>query len=410
MNRWRWLLLVGFLVALTGCEYEEIERETGYQGEARLNPWLAAERMVAHYGYGVESLTGWRPPTGRDGVWFVPASVLSNQSFVRRVEQWARNGGHLVVLLGKAGMETNDWRTFGPELAIEPSLAGLLERSGVELMNRGAGGEDARSEQVVGFDGDEFKVAAGTGQKVAAGEDSEGVLASVRVGRGRLSAVTDARMFRNRWIGEQEHAELLLALVEATGSEQSVVFIRGASLSFWGLLERHLWAVMLGLCALLGLWVWKNLCRFGPLEAATVRPVARGYDHHLEALGNFHWQLDRAAELLGPLRRQLVELGQRGWGRSGGAGEGFHQWLAERSGLPVERVVRALDAAAPADGHALTGIVADLQVLLGSRHAASDFFRGEQTIQRPPPAVGPLAGGGGEPLQAKHQTTIDHEQ
>lgn len=359
----RWLLLGIGLLGLTGCETREVEVEIGYKGTARRNPWLAAERMVARYGQEVESLTGWRAPEVDDAVWFVPASVLGNESFVRRVEQWAKDGGHLVVLLEKAGVERSDWREFGPELALEPAVAAMLRRSGIALEESGTTAPPARIEQVISFEGDPFAVSAGAGKKVAAEGGAPGGFASVLVGGGRLTAVADARMFRNRWIAEGEHAELLLALVEAAEFEGSVVFVRGSTLSFWGMVRRHLWAVLGGLVALLALWLWKNGCRFGSLEAAAPPPVARGYDHHLEALGNFHWQLDRAAALLGPLREQLAERGQRGLSRSGGAAEGLHQWLADRSGLPVARVASALDATAPADGLSLTRIVADLQIL-----------------------------------------------
>jgi hypothetical protein len=364
MNWRRWLLLVGCVSGLAGCEYEEVERVIGYQGEARRNPWLAAERMVSHYGYDVESLTSWRAPQGSDAVWFVPASALANQGIVRRAEKWVRSGGHLIVLLEKAGVETNDWSLFGPELALEPPLVGLLERAGIRLDQTATSKNAARVERVIPFDGDEFKVMAGAGKAVAMTDGEAGLFVSAEMGRGQLSAVTDARMFRNRWIDEQEHAELLLALVEVTNREGSVVFVRGATLSFWGLLKRHLWAVLIGLTTLLALWLWRSMRRFGPLEAATLPPAARGYDHHLEALGNFHWQLDRAANLLGPLRRQLAEHGQRGCERAGLAAAGLHAWLAERSGLPVARVERALAGEIPADGVALTRIVADLQVLL----------------------------------------------
>jgi hypothetical protein len=368
MSRWRWLLLGGCLLGLAGCEYEEVEYETGYKGEARRNPWLAAERMMAQYGYDVESLTGWRAPEDDEAVWFIPATVLTNESFVRRVERWVRAGGHLVVLLEKAGIETSDWRTFGPDVEVEPAVVRMLERAGIALEHGKSAASVVTSKQEIPFDGDKFKVSAGAGKTVAINGGKPGVFASVPVGRGRLSAVADARIFRNRWIADQEHAELLLALVAAADGEGAVVFIRGASLSFWGLLQRHLWAVLIGLAAMLVLWLWKNLSRFGPLEAASGPAVTRGYDHHLEALGNFHWQLDRAAALLGPLREQLSERGQRGCGRSGGTADDLNQWLAERSGLPVARVVRALDAAAPADGLALTRLVADLQILLKLPH------------------------------------------
>ena len=130
------------------------------------------------------------------------------------------------------------------------------------------------------------------------------------------------------------------------------------------MVRRYLWPVLCGLAAVLGIWLWKNLSRFGPLEAAEVAPAARGYDHHLEALGNFHWRLDRAATLLAPLREQILERGQRLCARSGRLDERLLQWLAARSGLPEERVARALAESVPADSLAATRIVADLQVLL----------------------------------------------
>lgn len=360
MKRW---LLLGCVLGLAGCEYEEVVREIGYEGEARRNPWLAAERMVAGYGYEVESLTAWRSPAYGDAVWLVPAAVLRNASFVRRAEEWARDGGHLVVLLEKAGVETNDWRKFGPEPAVEPALAKMLERAGIALDQNVAALEAFETEQAVAFAGANFAVSAGAGKRVSVGGGKPGAFASVRVGRGRLTALTDARIFRSRWIAERQHAELLMALVRAGDGEGAVVFVRGASMSFTGLLRKHLWAVLLGLAALLALWLWRSLCRFGPLEAAIAPTPTRGYDHHLEALGNFHWQLDRAAALLGPLREQLAERSQRGH-----AAADRHQWLATRSGLPVERVATALDAAVPADGMALTRVVADLQTLLKSTH------------------------------------------
>ena len=92
--------------------------------------------------------------------------------------------------------------------------------------------------------------------------------------------------------------------------------------------------------------------------------MLRGYEHHLEALGDFQWRLDRAASLLAPLREQIVELGQRTSVRAGRRDDDFFQFLADRAGLPRERVFRALAEAAPADSAILTRTTADLQQLL----------------------------------------------
>ena len=46
----RLLLMAAAALALTACEYTEVEREIGYKGKARVNPWLAAERFAGRMG------------------------------------------------------------------------------------------------------------------------------------------------------------------------------------------------------------------------------------------------------------------------------------------------------------------------------------------------------------------------
>jgi hypothetical protein len=185
-------------------------------------------------------------------------------------------------------------------------------------------------------------------------------------GDGLLTVVADARMFRNRWIGDREHAELLLALLEGSPYAGGVVFVRSAVASLGELLRERLWQVLVGLAAVLVLWLWKNMRRFGALEPATPPQVLRGYDHHLEALGGFAWRLDRARSLLAPLRERIVENGQRLTARAGVSTPDFFELLAARSGLPRERVLRALAEPEPADAGVLVQTSADLQKLLHS--------------------------------------------
>ena len=180
--------------------------------------------------------------------------------------------------------------------------------------------------------------------------------------------ITDGRIFRNRWIADHEHAALLAALIEATEYEGAVGFLRGSGLSLWGLLGNHLWPVLVGLGLLAVLWLWQSLTRFGPVEASDGVSTLRGYEHHLEALGDFQWRLDRAAALLAPLRGQIVERGQRLSARAGRRDDDFFQFLADRADLPRERVFRALAESAPPDSATLTRTAADLQKLLQVLH------------------------------------------
>ena len=356
------LLLIA--LALTACDTTEVKREIGYKGKARINPWLAAERFAAHDGGVVRSLAMWTAPEAEDALWFVPASVLTNESFTRRMESWVDDGGHLVLLVEHANSESNDWSRHAPEAELSPALLGMLDNSGISLERRAK----PVTAETIEFEGKSYEVDAESDTGVSVADGEPGVFASVESGDGRISVLTDGRLFRNRWIGDNEHAALLDALLRVTEYEGSIAFLRGSGLSLWGLLGDHLWPVLLALAVLTSLWLWKNFTRFGPLEAADGSSTLRGYEHHLEALGDFQWRLDRAAALLVPLRAQIVERGQRLISRAGRRDDDFFQFLADRSGLPRERVLRALAEAAPADSAVLTRTTADLQRLLQVLH------------------------------------------
>lgn len=357
-------VLAAILLGVVGCDYTEVKRETGYKGKARINPWLAAERFVAKYENQVESLPAWRIPRSDDSVWFVPSSILSNQSFTRQVGEWVDDGGHLVLLVEHANSETSDWNLGSTVPASDAAWVEMLEDAGIEVKDSG---EKIKGSQI-DFDGESYAVEAESQTSVAEAGEEPGVFVSVGWGDGQISVLTDGRLFRNRWIGEKEHAAFLEALVESTGFEGKVGFLRGSGISLWGLLGQYLWPVLLGLGVLTMLWLWKNFSRFGPIEAEAGASTLRGYEHHLEALGDFQWRFDKASALLVPLRAQIVERGQRIIVRAGRRDDDFFQFLAERAELPRDRVFRALVEESPRDSAILARTVADLQRLLQVLH------------------------------------------
>jgi hypothetical protein len=360
-----WLIVTAF--CLTACDYTEVQREIGYKGKARINPWLAAERFAARYDHEVRSLASWVSPEVGDIAWFVPASFLSNQSYTRKVEEWVEDGGHLIVIVENADSETNDWSKSPSDPSLEPPLLRMLRRVGIELEEGGFSKVQVTATNV-DFQGQSYRVDVRSTSRVVAGDGEPGVFASVKRGEGRMTVITDGRIFRNRWIGDHEHAALLAALIGATEFEGTVGFLRGSGLSLWGLLDKHLLPVLAGLGLLVFLWLWKSLTRFGPIEAAEGISTLRGYEHHLEALGDFQWRLDRVAALLAPLRAKIVERGQRISVRAGRRDDDFFQFLADRAELPRDRVFRALAESAPPDSATLTRTAADLQKLLQVLH------------------------------------------
>jgi hypothetical protein len=363
----KWFAILLTSVLLVACDYTEVEREVGYKGKARMNPWLAAERFCERYHGEVRSLVGWSPPQVDDSIWLAPAAALSNQSFVRAVDRWVEEGGHLVLLIEHANSETNDWGMLPPPLLPDPALTRFLRDSGMEL--RPSRERDEKAEMTeIQFNGESFAVEAKSGTRVTVHGGVPSVFASVTRGDGQLSVLTDARLFRNRWIGEKDHAALLDALVQSSAFEGNVCFLRSTGMSLWRLLGTHLWPVLIALGVWIALWLWKNFCRFGPIDAAAGESTLRGYDHHLEALGNFQWRMDRGATLLAPLRARIVERGHQLAAASGRKDDDLFQFLADRAGLPRERVFRALAESRVPDSAILTRTTADLQRLLQLLH------------------------------------------
>ncbi|MES2477172.1 MAG: DUF4350 domain-containing protein [Verrucomicrobiota bacterium] len=351
------------ILTLTGCEYREVKRETGFKGRARVNPWLAAERFCEAYPGQVRSLAGWTEPTMADAVWFVPGSLLGNGSFTRRLSAWVTDGGHLVVMLDHAETAHDDWKPFAASFPPDPALKEMLEDFGLRLVSA-EDGEKAHRAETLEFGGKNFLVEMKSDNGVTNGDGAPVSFVSMERDAGRLSVVADGRIFRNRWIGKKQHAEFLDALIRASGREGNIGFTRGDGLSLWSLASEHLWPVLLGLGLFVILWLWKNLSRFGPMEAAQVPSMLRGYEHHLGALGDFQWRLDKAAGMLAPLRQQILERGQRACQQRINHGDAdLFTYLAEISDLPRERVQQALAETSPRDAAILTRTAADLQRL-----------------------------------------------
>ena len=362
MNRRLCMLLILAVMGLSGCNTKYQEVETGYKGPARTNPWLAAERFLKAYGHPVEVLSSWREPAPEDSTWIIPCELISNTLFAKQIDQWMSDGGHLICLIEYSDFR-DDWNLIDPEVELEPAFERFLEDHDFEIEKSSSGEVETK---LIRYRGRPFDVEMKSAWKASNRSGSLQGMPTAKVGDGRLTLVTDARPFRNRWIGDKQHAALLKSLVDSTESFGTVVFVRGATLSLWSLLMERAWAVLLGLSLVIVIWLWKNLRRFGPLEAADAPSPLRAYDHHLEALGDFQWRLDRGASLLAPLRGEILEQSNRLMARSGKLDSDIFALLGERAGIPRERVARAMSEPAPADASVFTRTVSDLQQILKS--------------------------------------------
>lgn len=405
-----WALLA--CLGLTGCNgrWVEEEHELGLRGKARIDPFLAAQRFLEQRGHSTER----RPsllelPDATNGLVFTSAENGMPTGRARPLLEWVRSGGHLIYALSGT-TPYNDWTA--PDVLIAPPIpeAGerqdpILEALAVRLRRSNRNdkkpdrdptekNEPADQEEEPRADSSPFdflpeKVKAtlahqGTkltlelpegpvfelGRRLRRNEfqalhENNALLLSLRFGSGRVTLMNHARLLRNRHLADHDHGRLLDLLLEGKASLEAV-FVVGLEGSFSELLWERAWRVLVGLGVVLIVWLWVVLPRFGPLRSALLHPVRRFADH-LETLGHFYHRSRRHTHLIASaqsaLRRRLRETHPHL-----ALAADQERFLAERTGLPVERIATAFSEPASLPANDLIRLLQDLQSL---RHSLS---------------------------------------
>jgi hypothetical protein len=391
-------------------ERREVTVSQGESAEARRNRYLALGRLFARMGHAVEMHDDIsqlaklpKPPA----TVFLPLNRMAfGEARTQELLDWVARGGHLVVVTytvwgqpaGDAAAAGDDGGSAAAEDVIvdgRPDL--LLDPLGLRQRHRPplaavaeaaqSGGAPAESEQgaagappqppslgelltgkwdsartetalaAIDDDGEPLTLefAANFWWEDTAGNtvwsvngESGPHLVEVAHGKGRIAALTSDEPLLNATIGDADHAEFLLRWVRDGREARAPVWI------FFGeewpslltLLRRHAQPALVSGAALLLLWLWTSLWRFGPALPAP-EPARRRWLEHLEAAGRFHWRQDRGAVLLGALRDELAcELGRKrpAWSRL--PEQERLERLAHASGLSLDEVAHALlDAA-----------------------------------------------------------------
>lgn len=364
-------VVIGLLcLALASClEKQEETTEIGYKGEARRNPFLAAERL--YESYDIEATSSLRlNDMPWDGTMLVmPANAITTPSRTRRLKEWIEDGGHLVYLLHGTGMMR--WEYQGDQLKdLDLIDHPLLEAFGIRF------GELTENRNTVSFDlGDHsgrvlfpisntFDVTDTDGVDHFMGKDAENALmVSIDAGYGRFTTLASAFPIRNRALDQEDHAAFTLALSQLHECYE-VLFVYASDLSFWGMLWEAGWMPLLGLLALLLFWLWKSLPGFGPrLPPATVLP--RHFSDHLGMTSQFLWRHSSPCSLLDPVRRRLTKHYQSSTGQSLPSFDDpeLHAYLSERSGLPLDRIREAMLGEPKKDANHFTRLIQDITLL-----------------------------------------------
>jgi hypothetical protein len=357
MQRWFWLLAACLLLAQCNDTVEK-EREVGYRGKARVNPFLAFERFVQkHSGQEVTIQHTWQELDDSKSMIILPIDLLSSQLSVDQVKEWVDEGGHAVFLLDNSAMYLNDWSGYEETSEVPDALNHFFEELGVDLEEKSA----PQTYDTVLMDDETYEVELRSQWKLLDEEKNPQGVMIYEWGNGLVTLVTDARLMRNRTIDQKQHIELIAQLLEWRREEGEIVFMQGVGISFFGLLWQKGWMALLGLGVLIAAWLLRHMPRFGPQQSGLREDQIRAYDHHLEMIGDFHWRLDRGASLLQPLRVELQEICHSWQSKHGRLDERLFDVMASRAEIPVDRVERAMTEMHARDNLIFTRTVADLQ-------------------------------------------------
>jgi hypothetical protein len=107
-------------------------------------------------------------------------------------------------------------------------------------------------------------------------------------GEGRVTVLLSLDPFSNGELGDADHAEVLLRLINLPQPLQRVLFVRAQPGGFGDWLVEYAWRVLLVGAVLLGLALWMNMPRLGPLAADPAARRRRLLDHLL-ASGRLLW-------------------------------------------------------------------------------------------------------------------------
>lgn len=373
------VLATGLLaVSCTPRASHKESRDTGYEGIARTQPFLAAERLLASLGWEVRRDHAIKD-LGYGGTLILNGDGSSNQITSQRALEWAENQhGHLILLLSGSESWRNDWEPNFQQFLVnseELNVHPVLKKLHLTVSSKGVFSMGSPATIDVEIDGESYEMKSappltlhassmpGKADVLVGTKDEASLVSMPLKSGGRITVVCDGVPFRNRQLDTADHAQILVALV-SLGSEwqqRSVAFLLHSSISFYGLLWDQFWMPIIALAVLLLAWLWKNFPRFGPLLAANGN-ADRQFSDHLRMTGNFLWSRRRSSDLLQATRQAILRrLQVRHHGMSGAPEDRLMEHFSGLTQIPYDRVARAWQASESNDSGHFLAILRDLQ-------------------------------------------------
>ncbi len=377
---WSFVALLAFAAGslwfLANYELVEETFHTAPGKEARINPYLAAERFLIKNDVDTNSLGGSKLldelPSSNDTIFLANHRNNGLLTEERRtaLNDWMSEGGHLITVIhtlwdeelnssGDPFLDSYGVRQYKHDYSYDEDET---EETPPTETRFAGGGETLTLDFNPSFYMFDYNEAAYAGIESQQGYH----LLQIGVGAGTLTVLTDDWLWRNRKIGEHDHALFFHNLVQnsaATESLPKVWIVHDLEFpSLLGLIWNKAPYAVITIFLLLVFSLWAAYNRFGPPLLDNHR-IRRSLLEHLDACGHYHWRHDQGNTLLATLRDQLQQLLERhhpSWHQL--TPKEQFEWLSKRSNQPQLVLSRAL-IHQPQNEHEFTHIVQTLKSL-----------------------------------------------
>ncbi len=321
-------------------------RYVGFHGEARYNPFLAAEMLLDDLGIEADSIAGLSPdrwmPDNVDTVVTRLHPSISVGAQAEALRQWVSEGGHLVLLPPESPVEADDVLLSGFGLTLrEAETADGDDAADAER----PGEADEDYAYSIDLDNTDWRIEPIGQQALSATlSDSSGYVAVRRNwDDGYVTVLAADHYFDNDHLEDSDHARLLLDTVAGYIEPGKVWFVYGAAFpSLGSVLLEYLPYLLACFAVALAFWIWAIVPAFGP-PIRTAAADRRSLIEHVRAAGRFAWHHDGIDGLgRAAVATTLHRAEARHPGISRLPATRQAQRLAHITGLPEQRILDAL--------------------------------------------------------------------
>ena len=335
-----------------------VREHVGYQGEARANPLLAAQRLLVRLGAPAERVDSVMrfarlPPDAT--LVLGPGRAALSREHVDAILGWVERGGRLVAVA--EWHRQQDRLLDALDIGRQPVGAGAGARV-TEVTLSGAEGV-----MRVEFAGRQKLVDRKRRATFVLDGPAGLQLVELARGRGRVTILADHRFATNGEIGRHDHAEFVWELVRPADPGGRVLLApRLESPSLARLLREEAPLALAAAAALLLAWLARITRRFGPV-APDPEPARRRLLDHLRAAGRYAWDRGGAERLAAQARESFLRrIARQHPDVAALPAADRARVLAERTGYAVRSVSDALDGSLP-EPRRFTQAMATLQAL-----------------------------------------------